>query len=494
MKRTSLFHPFKTGRLFMAAGVLALLFCSACKKLLTVPPPVNQVTAEQVFSTDLQANSAMAGIYVSMLGPGGATDNFANGLTTRMAALSSDELITIYLGLNIPFALFNTNKITGEGSVESNMIWSSLYATIYGANAVIDGVATSTSSRLTEPARKQFAAEAKCIRAFCYFYLVNFFGDAPLVLVADPLTVAAMPRTPVRQVYEQIIRDLEDAQADLPPDYSVSGGKRIRVNKWAATALLARAYLFLGDYGNAAAEATKVIDNTALYELEDDPNRSFLTDSREAIWQLAQNVNDGLAGNATMEGYNLLPFGVAGVATYLSDQLLTAFEPGDQRREKWVDTIRFGFTGPPALYHYPAKYKTGPVNRVIGGVATEYYMLLRLAEQYLIRAEARAHGAPGGPAGAIADLNIIRDRADIPDLPETLADTALLDAVAKEWQTEMFCEWGHRWFNLKRTGKAREVLSAIAMKQPWEGDYQLLYPLPRQNTHEAGRLVQNPGY
>lgn len=474
---------------------LSILICTSCKKLLTVPPPKNQVTAGQVFSSNIQASSAMAGLYVNLIGISAGTENFSNSLTSRLGALSSDELVTIFLGLNAGPALFNTNKLSAEGAAETLSVWTSLYATIYSANAIIDGITASRSSALTDSVRTHLTAEAKCIRAFCYFYLVNFFGDVPLVLVAEPLQVAGMSRTPVQKVYEQMIKDLKDAQSALPSDYAVSKGKRIRVNKWAATALLARVYLFVRDYTSAAAEAGKVINNAELYKLSTDLNTVFSTTSQEAIWQLAQNTTDGLCGNATMEGYTLLPFGTAGVAYYLSDQLLAAFEPGDLRREKWVDSIRFSLTGPPdQLYFYPYKYKTGQVNLVIGGTATEYYMLLRLAEQYLIRAEAKANGAPGGAAAAVADLNILRHRSGLPDLPGSLQDAALLDAVAKEWQTEMFTEWGHRWFNLKRTGKAKEVLSAISIKQPWDGDHQFLYPIPMESITNGSGMIQNPGY
>lgn len=482
--------PCRSKLLLPVAVVLVLLSCLSCRKLLTVPPPVTQVTEEQVFSTDEQANSAMAGVYVSMIGISAGSDNFANGLVSRLGGLSSDELVSMFIGMDAPLVHVNTNKLTREGSSEVNTAWTTMYATIYGTNAVIAGVAGSTSSLLSDSARKQLIAEAKCIRAFCYFHLVNFFGDVPLVLVPDPLKVAGMSRTPVQEVYRQIIRDLKDAQTDLPADYSASKGKRIRVNRWGATALLARTYLFLREYDNAAAEATKVIGNTGQFGLEGDLNKAFLTGSKEAIWQLEQNINDGRAGNATLEGYNLLPIAPAFVLTYLSEQLLGAFEPGDQRRLKWVDSTGF----PGFYYYYPAKYKIGALNRVIGAPATEYYMLLRLAEQYLIRAEARAHGAPGGAREAIADLNVLRFRSGLEELPETLSEPALLDAVAKEWQTEMFCEWGHRWFNLKRTGKAVEVLSAVPIKQPWAGDYQLLYPLPQESILNGPGIIQNSGY
>jgi hypothetical protein len=130
----------------------------------------------------------------------------------------------------------------------------------------------------------------------------------------------------------------------------------------------------------------------------------------------------------------------------------------------------------------------------VGGTATEYYMVLRLAEQYLIRAEAEANGAGGGTAAAIADLNVIRGRAGLPALSPSLTPAQVITAVAHERQTELFAEWGHRWLDLKRTGQAGAVLSVIPLKQPWLGAYQLLYPIPFTETQDDPNLVQNPGY
>ena len=117
-------------------------------------------------------------------------------------------------------------------------------------------------------------------------------------------------------------------------------------------------------------------------------------------------------------------------------------------------------------------------------------MVLRLAEQYLIRAEARAE--QNNLTGAVADLNIIRNRAG---LPNTTAVTQgdILTAIMHERQVELFSEWGHRFFDLKRTGQANTVLGAIASKQPWNTN-QLLYPIPVSETTNDAFLQQNPGY
>jgi starch-binding outer membrane protein, SusD/RagB family len=125
---------------------------------------------------------------------------------------------------------------------------------------------------------------------------------------------------------------------------------------------------------------------------------------------------------------------------------------------------------------------------------TEYYTVLRLAELYLIRAEAAARGAAGGINAAIADLNVIRTRALLPALPNTLTAEQVTAAVARERQVELFAEWGHRWLDLKRTGRAHDVLSALSAKQPWAGDYQLLYPIPPAEIRVNPRLMQNINY
>jgi hypothetical protein len=484
--------------------ILFTFILSACDGLISISDPTDKIPASMAFSSDQLANSAMNGVYLSMLSVNGTmTKGFGCGAATLFGALSSDEL-NIFLQIsNEPGRLsINTNHIIVSGSQSSfssptDIAWTSAYNVIYNANAVIEGIAASKSSQLHDNVRTTITAEAKFIRAFCYFYLVNFYGDVPIVLSTRYNTEVVRSRSPQSEVYQQIVKDLEDARAALPADYSAGGGRRVRVNKWAATALLARVALFTGDYATAAAMATEVIDHSSQFALETDLRNVFQAASREAIWQLDQQVSNS-ASNATPDGLALAPGAIldgtdTGTVSYTpSPQLLQAFEPGDARRRVWIDSI-IDYTTHQQLY-YVGKYTTGDYNDVAGGTPTELYMVLRLAEQYLVRAEAAAHNAGGGLAQATGDLNIIRRRAGLPDLPGNLSQPALLDAVAHEWQTELFCEWGFRWFNLKRTGKARAVLSAIPLKQPWAGDHQLLYPVPPADILLSPNIKQNPGY
>lgn len=467
-------------------GLIAfmVLFCFSCKKLISIPDPIDTISTSKVFAKDEQAISAMAGVYSQMINLGFSggylAGGFACGASTLYGSNSSDELVS-NVNVSNPISLV---------PVESHTIWTTAYKAIYGANDVIEGIQASTAPTLTDPVRKRLTAEAKFVRAFSYFYLVNFFGDVPLALTVDFNKTARMKRTPVTEVYAQMIKDLQDARSDLGLDFSSSKtNARIRPNKWAATAMLARVYLYAGDYQNAAALAGEVISQTGLFQLKDNLNEVFLINSTEAIWQLQQNDPTGRTGFTTPEGYGFLPnISVTGeYSVRFSDDLIKDFENDDKRKMDWTKLIiKNGKT-----IYSPFKYKNGVDE--IANPLSEYYMVLRLAEQYLIRAEARALGT-GGLEPAIDDLNVIRHRAGLENLPATLSKAEVIAAIEKERKTELFVEWGHRWFDLKRTGRAHDVLSVLQRKQPWLGDEQFLYPIPEADIRANNNLTQNPGY
>ncbi len=194
-------------------------------------------------------------------------------------------------------------------------------------------------------------------------------------------TTSLSVRTPVSTVYDQIITDLIDAKDLLTEEYPDTG-ERIRVNKFAAAALLARVYLYKGDYTKAEAEASSVIDNASVYNLANVLSNVFLAGSSESIWELKTANRFPFA---VYEAGQFIPFVQGGNPDYyLTDQLIGNFEAGDQRRQIWVDSTNFEGTN----YYYPKKYT---VRR--GESDMPHYgklcRLLRLAEQYLIRAEAR---------------------------------------------------------------------------------------------------------
>jgi starch-binding outer membrane protein, SusD/RagB family len=468
---------------------LVSIITGGCKKLVEIDEPVNSITTKLVFSTDATANAAILGIYNKMAGSG---FTYSSGALTVLCGLSSDELK--YFGGFNDYLQFQSNSLQSNNSSILTSLWTDIYFNIYEANAIIEGLAASVS--IKDSTKKVLTGEAKFLRAFCYFYLVNLYGDVPLSLTSSWSAIATMKRTPVSEVYKQIIADLVEARDLLPSDFSSSAGERTRVNKWAAMALLARAYLYTGKWSEAETEASFVINNSAQYELAYDLNEVFLKNSLESIWQL--QVNAEFFPFATAEGFETLPYDFAWdyppdyveqnweafVPVYhLSPELINVFESDDQRKIKWCDSTGL-LNG--TNYFYSQKYKVRVGSR---GDVVEYYSLLRLAEQYLIRAEARAR--LGKNAEAVEDINIIRNRAGLSDLPVMDQSQTLL-AAYKEKQIEFFNEWGHRWFDLKRREQANAVLGPIKGAN-WQSSDQL-YPIPISEIQRNPRLVQNAGY
>lgn len=451
--------------------LIFLVLFSSCKKFVNIDPPISQINRTTVFQDDATATSALVGIYSQMFNSSEFVGG-GQGSISLLAGLSSDEFSSY---TNSPDIIsFNTNALTPTTSTITVSIWKPAYQYIYDANAALEGLQQTNS--LTPKVKDQLMGEAKFIRAFCYFYLTNLFGDVPIITSTDYKVNITAYRSSKEKVYQQIVTDLKEAKALLGIDYAFCGNERVRPNKWAATALLARTYLFMGQWNNAEAEASLIINNTGTYSLVSDLNKVFLANSSEAIWQLKPT----LPGYNTLEGQVFIFTSTPGIAT-LMPSLLNSFEPGDQRRTNWVDSMPVNGSN----YYFPFKYKIGQ----IGQPLSEYSMILRLSEQYLIRAEARAQ--QGNISGAQSDLNRVRSRAGLSDTPAN--DLAgILNGILHERQIEFFSEWGNRWLDLKRTGTANQILS-----QEKAGAWQAkdtLYPIPQTERQNDPNLTQNQGY
>lgn len=448
---------------------------AACESFVQIGPPKDELSTVTVFSNEAVAESAVRGIYTSM----GTQNSFAGGFGSTLSALqglASDELVNE----NASYASHQENDIISTDTyVSAN--WTSLYYSIYLASSTIEGI---RSSNLSPSVADHLEGEAKFLRAFCYFYLVTLWGDVPLVLSSDYRVNSSVARVSVDDIFDQIVADLTDAKNLLYDDYRLSAGRRTRVNLWAATALLARTYLFMGDWQKAEMEATSIINHTSLFVLEPDLNDVFLVGSHEAIFQFYPTVfgiNNSREARLFLPSAFLLSLGVP-PAFRVSDELFSAFELGDNRRSCWVDSVSLN----EVVYRYPYKYKVYDAEDQI-----EFTVLLRLAEQYLIRAEARLRlGKVFGSNSAESDLNMIRSRAGLANSTAS-SEHQMLDAILHERRIELFGEWGHRWFDLVRTGRANEILGAI--KSHWTEE-DMLRPIPQAELNLNPFLVQNPGY
>lgn len=461
------YGAYKT--LLVAACVLLLSSLNSCKKLIEVKPSGSSLLTSSVFTDSITVQSALSGMYVTFAPQSGP---YRWSLSTTMG-FSADELQ--FVG-NTYDTFINNSILSNDGNISN--IWSTSYSVIYNANSIVEGIAASKN--ISTRFQNQAVAEARFLRAFCYFYMVNLFGDVPLVLTTDVNANSTMARTPAAQIYPQIIADLKFAQSNLPADYSISGGSRTRANKWIATALLARVYLYNGNWSDAEAQASAVI-GSPLFGLPSDLTKVFTPTSTEAIWQLYNDTQ-----GYTYYASQVLPSATTKTPSYVLNQsLVNAFEAGDARKTNWTNTVLYNGT----TYTYPYKYKS-----IVTGANAEYYTILRLAEQYLIRAEARAQ--QNNLSGAQADVNAIRGRARsvpgvLPDVPVT-TQAAMLTAIAQENRIEFNCEIGHRWLDLKRTGQVNTVIGALK-PTVWKPT-AALYPIPSGQILLNISLKQNPGY
>jgi hypothetical protein len=463
-------HHFKYGAgykiMVLVIGCFVLSSLNSCKKLIDINPNGSTILSSSVFTDSLTVQSAIVGMYVTGLAPQQSPYRFS---LSTIPGFTADELN--FIGTQND-TYINNNILSADGGTGS--IWSQSYSAIYNANALIAGV--TGNGAISVRFQNQAIAEARFIRAFAYFYLVNSFGDVPLVLTTDVNTNSSLPRTPVATIYTQILADLKFAQATLPADYTtISAGARTRANKWIATAMLARVDLYISNWVDAEAQSTAIINNP-LFNLPTDLTKVFTPTSTEAIWQLYNDAN-GYTYYASV----ILPNATTKIPTYvLSPSLISSFEAGDARKTAWTNTVVYqGIT-----YTYPYKYKNLTVS-----ANAEYYTMLRLAEQYLIRAEARAE--QNNITGAQADITTIRTRAGLAATTAS-TQTALLTAIAQERKIEFNCEWGHRWYDLKRTGTVNAVIGAA--KPTFWKPTAALYPIPSSVVTLDGNVTQNPGY
>jgi hypothetical protein len=428
-----------------------------------------------VFNDDATARSAMDGIYNQLF-----LSAFSNGQRSSITVLSglSGDIIRNINTTNISRMQFEENELLPDNSNNLDL-WSSAYAVIYMTNSLLEGL--GGSDKISTGLKVQLEGEARFIRAFTYFYLVNLYNDVPLILTTDYRENQLASRTPATEVYEQIINDLQLAQEFLSTEYRDE--ERTQVISYAARALLARVYLYLEDWEQAEAQSTAVIQATSKYEILEDLNDVFLANSMEAIWQISP-IGSGFSTHTNEGNIFIIHPVFSFLASFqLEEDFVQVFQEEDKRLTDWIE------------YHnnlevyFAHKYK---IRNSTDFPIEEYSMVLRLAEQYLIRAEARTH--QGNLTGAMEDLDIIRRRAGLNSLAETnieLGETALLEEIMLERRKELFAEWGHRWMDLKRTGMAKSV---IGNENPqWEST-DIWYPIPSEERLKNPNLTQNDGY
>ncbi|WP_316825514.1 RagB/SusD family nutrient uptake outer membrane protein [Pedobacter miscanthi] len=446
--------------------IAILMVLASCKKFVDVVAPAGSIDSTVVYNNESSATAAVLSLYSN----NSIRDNMA--YMNVFGGLASDELN--YFQTSNTYLDFQNNSLSPTNAQWSNILWLYPYSQIVNANADINGLQKAVS--ISAAIKNQLLGESKFWRAASYFNLVNCFGGVPLALSSAPLDNSLLPRASAEDVYAQIIRDLVDAKNLLPIAYPSS--ERARVNRYAASALLARVYLYHKDWASAQAEATAVIGSN-IYTMSS-PETTFQKTSNETIFQIYN-----LRG-FTQWGVLLVPSSSTNITFHLMPGFVASFEQGDRRLANWVSVI--GTSG---------KYSVNKYKLRTASAGNEYFVMLRLGEQYLIRAEARME--LNNITGALEDLNTVRSRAGLA-AKLNLSPSAAALAIEQERKVELFGEYSHRWFDLKRrpslniSGRTRADDIIGALKTNLWQPTDILYPISATEIEKNPNLIQNLGY
>lgn len=462
-------------KLLFSVALLAGL--PACH-VLDQDPPAN-FTVDDAFATADRINKTIVGVYNDL-----QNAEFLGGRALIYSDIrSGDTDIPTYFGNVGRFQMLSTDAFAANA-------WYGGYRTIFGANSFIQNIALNTG-KVSPALEKQYIAECKFIRALSMWHLVNLFAqpynftaDASHPGIALQLTAPKsaadafdvnqrLPRASVREVYAQMEKDLLEAMPDLPAVTATRSIDNVgRATIGAAKALLARVYLYKGDYAKAADFAGQVITSGS-YALNPGPRDAFYNfTTKESIFSVAMNSSDNPnTNNAIGQHYGPDRRADITVTPYAASSTLSAT---DKRRTTLFD-VRGTNT-------FTAKFYA----------VDNWVPIIRYPEVLLTRAEALAQASTVPNAEAITLLNQVRSRSTTAIDPTTLTtQTALLNAILEERRLELAFE-GFRLYDLlryKRNIPAHGTVSAIPYNDP-----RVIFPIPDQDVRLNPLLVQNPGY
>jgi len=444
--------------IYLLAGISMLT--TSCKKFLDVQPE-QQVDDSEAITNLGSAETAVNGLY-NLLG----NDSYYGYNFPALSYLSGGDIQ--WTGSQSAPAQIANRQITADnGNVASS--WAAIYRTILSANYIIDVIPKLSDPLFTQAKRDQLTGEAYFIRALSYFDLARGWGGVQLILTPTrlPGDHAGIKRSSLDETYQQVLSDLNKATALLPLTTN-----RNRATRKTAWALKARYFLYKEQMDSADVYATKIIDDATNYKLLKPYNAFFANNAvatAESVFEIGYSVS------FKNGHYNWwLPPALGGRREWAPNAQLVSLlnDPavGGNRN------ALIGQTAAPGNLWYGKLYYRTPTG-------TDPAYLIRIAELYLIRAEARAKN--GQLTEALQDMNAVRDRAGIAASTAATREAILL-AIENERRLEFAFE-GDRWFDLVRTGRVATVLGVTDKNR-------YVFPIPADELLADKDLDPNPGY
>lgn len=379
---------------------------------------------------------------------------------------------------------------TSNGTASS--MWSAHFTGVYRANICINKVSAMPDS----PIKNRVLGEAKFLRALFYSRLVQIFGALPYWTDPDMEGLKSIPRTPADECWANIIEDLEEAVTLLPESYE--GADLGRATKYSAYALLGRAFLYTKQWQKAADAYAQII-KSGKFKLMDDFAANFTNTTSDNLPESIFEVQFASGTGSTSRAFERhgwcrprdIPYEYTGNGfAQPKESLVKEFEEGDLRRAATVmvpgdilwDDVPYDPAWSPYSGYNAMKYVYGP--GVTHQEADANFKIFRYSEILIGYAEAVLNGASGnaGITGLQA-FNMVRERAGLEGI-----GALTLDAIIHERRVEFALE-GHRFFDVVRWGKGREIFGS----QFDENRDELMF-IPINEMLKNPNLTQNPGY
>ncbi len=459
------------------------LFATSCDDFLVKEPILSQST-EITLSTFDGLDGAIAGAY----GPLASSTWYGPGFVFEAEMRSGN-------GKKPTEGDFDSGRYSGSYNISYNPsstsgLWSYGYFVISAANNVLANLEGKEGGDVTADDINNLKGEALFLRALAHFDMVRLYAQpygydsngpgVPVVLVTDPAGKPA--RNTVAEVYSQIVSDLKEAETLLADDYQREGitDYKAAVTKPAVQALLSRVYLYMEDWTNAAAYATKVIDNSDFAMWTADEYASAWTaniGTSEVIFEVFGDTQNDYDAYWESPMWMSTPGGYADCGT--STDLVNLYEADDVRNQ-WLQAEGYDH-----LY-WTIKY----AGKGIGTPDANNTVVLRLSEMYLNRAEAYVNS--GSIEKAAADLNVITAARNA----TAYGSAVTKEDVYNERRKELAWE-GHLWFDLSRWGKGITRVDYVgdpANQNVAAHSYMFALPIPKREMDVNENLVQNEGY
>jgi SusD family. len=476
--------------------IIATTFFTSCQDMLDEIPK-DFVARNNYYTNEADAQGALNGAY-NTLGP-----DFFNIEDYILSELHGDYLN----GRGSQASISIMHQLLDQQNIgRASTLWSRLYSGINRANAVLNNVPQIVD--ISEEARTRIMAEAHFIRALAYFELVRGFGPVPIkTKESTDLSELESPRRPEDEVYDLIIADALAAEEGLLETVSGTG----QASKAAAKMLLAHVYLTTGQWEAAAAKAEEVI-TSGKYQLVNvqEPDDFYQIFAANTSAEDIMSVHHSETRQSEITNYlhmgNNIPYNYSstGYFAWVPDMNSFIGETWDE------DDLRKPFNLYTHIQNAAGEWVPLPSTTPVlfkkfitdnNGLRTYSVPIYRYAEALLFYAEAACRAAGGPSPLALERLNMIRRRAygydpNVPspvDYGPGMSEEAFVDTVLQERAYEFLIE-RRRWWDLKRTGKAKEAFAAVGKNLI---DERLLWPIPENeinNNPAIGQEDQNPGY